>query len=411
MTLLTECALAALALLGHFSLCVSLHNWLHAMPIPPKLMKASTILVFLFLVLAPPALAAWWLFAWGWPAGLRAASFHYLPFGYLCVTWAIAAVATPVWVFQRWGEGGGKPSLTNRTTRHPLSSPDGSPLARGFATTLLQRIPGNQTMELWAQTKELPIFDLPPTFDGLTITHLTDLHMMDHLALPYFQQVIDITNALKSDLVAVTGDIVERPQCLSWLAPTLGRLTAPLGVFFIFGNHDYRMKAWAQARRLLVEECGLVDALGRVVDVFPSPTRRGAGGEGGTAMQADLSNPVLKLAGNELPWAGPAPQFEDPRQPSEFRLLLSHTPDNIRWAQANDVQLMLAGHTHGGQIRFPVIGPVVCPSYYGVKYAAGLFYEPPTLLHVCRGISGEQAIRLNCAPEVTKLILRRPPRT
>jgi len=67
---------------------------------------------------------------------------------------------------------------------------------------------------------------------------------------------------------------------------------------------------------------------------------------------------------------------------------------------------MLAGHTHGGQIRLPVVGPIVSPSYYGVHYASGVFYVRPTLLHVSRGLSGEEALRINCRPEVSKLVLR-----
>jgi hypothetical protein len=67
---------------------------------------------------------------------------------------------------------------------------------------------------------------------------------------------------------------------------------------------------------------------------------------------------------------------------------------------------MLAGHTHGGQIRLPVIGPMVSPSRFGVRYASGVFHEAPTLMHVSRGISGLDPIRINCLPEVTKIILR-----
>jgi predicted MPP superfamily phosphohydrolase len=66
----------------------------------------------------------------------------------------------------------------------------------------------------------------------------------------------------------------------------------------------------------------------------------------------------------------------------------------------------VAGHTHGGQICFPLIGPIHCPSWHGVKYASGVFVEPPTVMHVSRGVSSELPIRLNCRPEVTKLVLR-----
>jgi predicted MPP superfamily phosphohydrolase len=69
---------------------------------------------------------------------------------------------------------------------------------------------------------------------------------------------------------------------------------------------------------------------------------------------------------------------------------------------------MLAGHTHGGQIRFPGIGAILAPSRYGVRYAAGTFHLPPVVMHVSRGISGLQPLRFNCLPELTKLVLLAP---
>ena len=75
---------------------------------------------------------------------------------------------------------------------------------------------------------------------------------------------------------------------------------------------------------------------------------------------------------------------------------------------AHDVDLMLAGHLHGGQIRLPWIGPILSPSRQGVRYASGVFQSPPTTLHVSRGLSGELPIRLNCPPEVTELVLHGP---
>ena len=69
---------------------------------------------------------------------------------------------------------------------------------------------------------------------------------------------------------------------------------------------------------------------------------------------------------------------------------------------------MLAGHTHGGQVRLPWIGAIVAPSRHGVRYASGTFFEPPTVMHVSRGLSAEKPLRWNCAPELTKLTLRSP---
>ena len=86
-----------------------------------------------------------------------------------------------------------------------------------------------------------------------------------------------------------------------------------------------------------------------------------------------------------------------------------HTPDRIGWARRHRLDLLLCGHTHGGQARFPGIGPVVAPSLYGSKFASGVFWAPPTLMHVSRGLAGTHTIRLRCPPEVTLLTLLSPP--
>ena len=67
---------------------------------------------------------------------------------------------------------------------------------------------------------------------------------------------------------------------------------------------------------------------------------------------------------------------------------------------------MLAGHNHGGQIRLPYLGALITPSRYGFRYAGGVYFEPPTLLHVSRGLAGTHPIRLNCPPELALLVLQ-----
>ena len=112
------------------------------------------------------------------------------------------------------------------------------------------------------------------------------------------------------------------------------------------------------------------------------------------------------MIGHEGPWFKPEPDLSGCPE-RVFRLCLSHTPDNIRWAKQNSIDLMLAGHNHGGQVRFPVIGSLLVPSRYGRRYDCGIFHEPPTLLHVSRGLGGEHPLRYNCRPEVVKIVLRR----
>ena len=67
---------------------------------------------------------------------------------------------------------------------------------------------------------------------------------------------------------------------------------------------------------------------------------------------------------------------------------------------------MLSGHNHGGQIRLPLLGSIFVPSRYGRRFDAGTFEEPPTVLHVSRGLAGQHPLRINCRPEVTRLVLR-----
>jgi len=254
---------------------------------------------------------------------------------------------------------------------------------------LLYRVPGNQILHVEVNEKRLRLERLPPQFDGLAIAHISDLHYTGRMTRDFYDQVVDETNALGADLIAITGDILDKPHCLEWVAPTLGRLRAPLGVYVILGNHDKRLPDTPAVRRALAD-AGMVDLGGR----WQSVACRGA---------------RLVLAGNEHPWFGPRPQAAErpggANHSEELSIALSHTPDQIQWARSLGFDVMLAGHNHGGQIRIPIVGPIVSPSMYGVKYASGLFYEPPTMLHVSRGIAGDKTIRLNCPPEITKLVL------
>jgi predicted MPP superfamily phosphohydrolase len=126
----------------------------------------------------------------------------------------------------------------------------------------------------------------------------------------------------------------------------------------------------------------------------------------------EIRGESLLLAGNELPWIAPAADLSRTGPPlaegGAARILLAHTPDQIEWARAFDIDLMLCGHTHGGQIRLPWVGAIFAPSRQGVKFDCGVFEFMPTVLHVTRGIAGKLPLRWNCAPEIVLLTLRSP---
>jgi predicted MPP superfamily phosphohydrolase len=258
-------------------------------------------------------------------------------------------------------------------------------LIGGGRARRLAQLPFNEQFTLEVNEKTYRLTRLPRAWDGLTIVHVSDLHFRGPVTRRYFEEVAAEAAALRGDIVAFTGDLLDHADCLDWIETTLGRLSAPLGCYFVFGNHDWYLPVETQMREVLRSH-GWVDLAGRVTEV-----RRDDGS--------------LLLAGTELPWMGAAPEMPS-RESDQFRVLLSHSPDQIGWARRQQFDLMLAGHTHGGQIRLPILGPVYSPSLYSCRYASGVFWEPPTLLHVTRGISGREPIRYLCRPELTKLILK-----
>src|SRR5262249_38970478 len=121
--------------------------------------------------------------------------------------------------------------------------------------------------------------------------------------------------------------------------------------------------------------------------------------------QLEVRGEPMVVIGHEGPWLRPAPDLS--ACPSDvFRLCLSHTPDNLPWARRNHVDLMLSGHNHGGQIRFPLLGSVLVPSRYGRRYDCATFEEEPTVLHVVRGLAAQHPLRYHCRPEVAQIVLR-----
>ena len=244
---------------------------------------------------------------------------------------------------------------------------------------------GNQIGELEVNKKEIVNSALPVGLDGLKITHFSDLHITGTVPKAYFEWLCQEIQQLNSDIIFLTGDFVDNPEKLAWLVDLVSDLQAEHGNYFVLGNHDVR---FGQERRL--REC-LTDA--GWIDL------------GGKFVQLQIGEHELLLAGNELPWIGQAPDCHPGEQ--AYSICAVHTPDLLRWGKSQQYDLMLAGHAHGGQIRIPWIGPVVCPSVHGVRYASGVFQAGKTVMHVSRGISGLQPIRLRCRPELTQLILRR----
>ena len=272
--------------------------------------------------------------------------------------------------------------LSNHTTTHDAVAALRRVPAPLTLAGRVARLPGNECFRLDERRREVVLPRLPAALDGLSILHLTDLHFTGTPDRGYYEWALDLCAAQRPDLVALTGDIVDDVALLDWLPTTLGRLRAPLGQFFILGNHDIDTAA---------------------VPIREAMERIGWQWLGGRSATVTHNGCEISVAGSEHPWAGERPACDgNVMRRAALRVLLSHAPHEVRWARRNAFDLVLAGHLHGGQIRLPLMGPII-----GGRLASGLFDLPPTVLHVGRGLGELAPLRFGgCRPEIVNLVLR-----
>jgi uncharacterized protein len=185
---------------------------------------------------------------------------------------------------------------------------------------------------------DVPITDLPAGLHGYSIAQISDVHVGPTIKRAYVEAIVDAANALKADLIAVTGDLVDGSvaHLAAHVAP-LGRLVAPHGVYFVTGNHEYYSgeRAWTQELRrlglnVLINEHVLLEHRGAQLLV--------AGVTDYSAHRFDehqRSDPAVAIAG--------APAGVG------AKILLAHQPRSAPAAAAAGFDLQLSGHTHGGQ--------------------------------------------------------------
>lgn len=376
-----------LALLGHGFFWVGLVNRLHATGLQRRIVKRTTLIIFAILGLTPIGLACWYLVDPSFLQRGGAITFAIKAYGFLCA--AVATVTLLRLAFLQYRHR--LPSVVRFHGRRRL---DINPEAAAADPAELEhhpmsRLPRNEALQLDLVQWILDVPRLPPALDGLSIVHLSDWHFTGLIGKAYFREVVRVANDLQPDLICITGDIMDHTACFDWLPDILGRLKAKHGVYFVLGNHDCKVDV-PRLRNVLCD-CGLIDVGGRCTPV-------------------EINGAPILFAGNEQPWIRHAPIAWDssPSFRDAVRILLSHTPDHFDWAQSQNVDLMLAGHTHGGQIRIPPLGAILTPTAEGVRYIAGLFYAAPTIMHVTRGVSGDIPMRWNCRPEIAHLRLRVP---
>ena len=400
--------LLLLALLGHAMLWTAFVNRLHASSVPYRIINGLSYAA-LAAVLAIPLIFTAWIWRAGIISGLHEwgspmAEMLELPAGwlsYLTICWIMAAFGIVAWIAPRCGKGVSSAvlaldslsvCLADRSACSPKTGPSKGWRDDDYHHHPLVGLPGNQSLRIDVARHSLCIERLPAGLDGFSIVHLSDLHFSGKVGKGYFEEVVRLCNELEPDMVAITGDLVDKSRFIDWIPDTLGKLQSRHGVFYVLGNHDLRVDV--QRLRATLNSSGLIDLGGCWKEIQGVPEQGGY--------------PIV-LAGNELPWFGPAANTLDaPAHRADnkpLRILLSHSPDQLDWAVAADFDLMLAGHLHGGQFRLPLVGPLLSPSRKGIKYASGTFYSHPTLMHVSRGVSAELPLRFNCEPELARLVL------
>jgi predicted MPP superfamily phosphohydrolase len=248
--------------------------------------------------------------------------------------------------------------------------------------------------------RTFPLRNLPPSLEGLRLVQLSDLHHGPWLTLDFVHHIIAQTNALAPDLVLLTGDYVyDSPRYIQPAIAALAELRPKIGTLAVLGNHD-----WYEGGPLTQSECArhgipLIDNTRAIL----TPDRQ-------LARNADVG---LCFAGIGDLWED-EPNYDAALAhlpPSMPRLLLSHNPDAAEdpgfLRTRHRVDLMLSGHTHGGQVRLPFVGAPVVPSQYGQKYAAGLVQGPRCPVYVSRGLGlSGLPVRFAVPPEILLVELR-----
>ena len=251
----------------------------------------------------------------------------------------------------------------------------------------------NDLYDIEVTKHEIFIDDLPPSFDNLRIAFLTDTHVTSFMRRAFYRECVARVNAFDPDLVLLGGDFVTWRKDIPLMADLLlTGLAAREGIYAVLGNHDY----WSNGDdvRAAMEGRGVRFLINRNV-------------------QLQRNGEHLSLFGIDEVYRGTpdvGAAFSGIGE-SEPAIGVSHHPDIIDMLDGRRIDLLVCGHTHGGQIRLPFFGPIVVPSQHEGEFAAGFHRVRGVLMYVSRGIGAVPPLRILCRPEVATFTLRRGKRT
>ena len=244
------------------------------------------------------------------------------------------------------------------------------------------------------ETVRLKLPRLSRQFSGMRLAQISDIHMGGWMDLARLQRVADLVLEEKPDVLLITGDFVIghdavdlSTQMIDDLVFGLSRLASSIPTFAVLGNHDY----WTDVKtiRHMLASSGITELTNAVFTL-----KRGGD--------------TLYLCGVDDVWEGDArlddviAQIHD----DSSAILLAHEPDFADTSAATGrFDLQLSGHTHGGQVVLPFLGPPILP-YLGRKYPSGLYKVRDMFQYTNRGVGmARLPLRINCPPEITLFIL------
>ena len=240
---------------------------------------------------------------------------------------------------------------------------------------------------------DIALAELPPGLEGLTIGLISDIHSSAFMPKHDMQRYVEVMNSLGVDLIVVTGDFVNSVlEEVYPFAEAFSDLRAPLGVYGVLGNHDFfsrRVDLVAKA----VDDCGVKLLRNDRITIERNGARLlllGVDDVGRPAEASEAMTATLRGAPDGMP-----------------RILLCHRPYFLSQAVEHSMDLVLSGHTHGGQVSLGSFGgTTIAPASLASKYVWGSYREGKTQMYVNRGIGTVGLpIRINCPPEITVLRL------
>jgi predicted MPP superfamily phosphohydrolase len=275
-----------------------------------------------------------------------------------------------------------------------------SRLARWLGRNWARISYGRKVEPTWLELTqhEITLPGLPPILHGFRIAHLTDLHAGRSVPLWHLERAVEAANAQRADLIALTGDFVHSGvRYVPLLARTLSALKAPLGVFAVLGNHDFAVRSALGIRTNRKLPRYVEDALGNAgIQVLRN-----------CSLTVCCRGQTVRVVGVDDLWSGACDldkAFHEAKA-HEPTILLAHNPRVAEHLNGRRCDLVLSGHTHGGQINWPGYGRFLL-GRRSRHLAAGLYRHRDAWVYVNRGVGHGFRFRFGARPEVALLELR-----